>query len=281
MQWFEILHSTFDLQPPSSLLKLNESAGKVGYWIEQSPRVKESSLDPLYRQFRYSSTFLVLPRSSLPFLATMQNQSLVPSPSNSGRRQSVAALLPEELLDHIFAQFGFDYSPAATVGDRQERYSNLSNMSMVAEGWSRPARRLLFRSVRIWRWSHLQEEVEEGLGKLVRDLEIAQDYRDRVPSLEPASAVFKLLKRLPNLRRLRLVALPFDSFNAADSASMHAAVLFPHLHDLNISDIPSPDSLIVDLLATSGHRIDRLSVHYASGSVASHAVHGQLDFRGK
>ena len=120
----------------------------------------------------------------------------------------------------------------------------------------------------------------EGLGKQVRDLEICGDgYGPTSP--EAASAVFKLLKRLPNLRRLRLVSLPFDSFNSVDSASMRAAALLPHLHDLSISTMPSPHSLIVDLLATSGHRIDRLSVHYVSGAVASHAVYRQIDFRGK
>ena len=53
-----------------------------------------------------------------------------------------------------------------------ERYGNLNNLSVVAEGWTTPARRLLFRKVQIEEWAHLQEEVGEGLGELVRELDI-------------------------------------------------------------------------------------------------------------
>ena len=242
--------------------------------------MEESSLDPLFRLFRYSLEFLVLLLSSLPFLATMQNQSLAPSPSASSRQQSVAALLPEEIVDHIFAQFGYDMMNAYWQ-DHVDGTNNLSNMSVIADGWTMPARRLLFRKVAIWSWSHLQEEVEEGLGKLVRDFKIHGVYWDAVSSLEVAGAVFKLLKQLPNLRRLRLVAPHFDSFSSVDSASMRAAVLLPHLHDLQVSDILSPHSLIVDLLETSDHQISRLSVHSASARVAPHPVYKQIDFRGK
>ena len=196
-------------------------------------------------------------------------------------KQSVAALLPEEILDSIFAQLGLDYSTHARPEDRMQRDHSLSNVSVVAEGWLKPARRLLARRVRILGWTHLQEEVEEGLGKQLRDLDIQGYYREAVTSQEAADAVFRLLKRLPNLRRLRLAGIPCDSFNPIDSSSMHAAVLIPHLHDLNIFLIPFPHSLIVDLLATSGHRIDRLSVDDTSGPVAPHAVYRQIDFRGK
>ena len=274
------LETAFDLQPPSSLLELNGSARTIKYWTERILRVKESSLDPLFRSFRYSLEFPVLPHSSLSFHATMQNQSVSPPMSTPRQPQSVAALLPEEILDSIFAQFGFNYSMDANARDRMERFSILSHMSVVAEGWTRLARRLVFRTVRIKGWTHLQE-VEEGLGKQVRDSEITGAHRDGVPSLEVAGAVLKVLKQVPNLRRLRLVALPFDSFNPVDSASMHVAVLLPHLHDLSTSYIASPHSLIVDLLATSGHRINRLSVHNSSEPLASYAVYRPLDFRGK
>ena len=238
-------------------------------------------MDPLSRSFRYSLEFPVLPHSSLAFLATMQNQSTTLSISTPHQPQSVAALLPEEIVDAIFAQLGLDCSLDAKARDRMERYRNLSYISVVAEGWTRPARRLLFRTVTIREWSHLQEEVREGLGELVRDLEICGSGWHGMTSLEAASAVFRLLKQLPNLRRLRLQSLRFDCFDPADTSSMQATALLPNLHDLNISFIPFPHSLVVDLLATSGHRIDRLSVHFASGAVASHAVYRQIDFRGK
>ena len=193
--------------------------------------------------------------------------------------QSVAALLPEEIVDSILAQFGFNYSLDATVGDQQDRHSNLNNMSVVAEGWTRAARRLLFRTVRIREWSHLQEEVEEGMGEYVRELDIREVHGAKMQ--EVARAIFRLLKRLPNLRRLRLDSIPLDSFDPTDSASMRSAVLLPHLHDLDISHMPSPSSLIVDLLATSGHRIDRLSVYSDLGPMVPPVTYRQLDFRGK
>ena len=162
-----------------------------------------------------------------------------------------------------------------------QRDHSLSNISVVAEGWMRPARRLLCRTVRILGWSHLQEEVEEGLGKQVRDLEVNGDHWHAVTSQEAADAVFKLLKRLPSLRRLRLDSIPCRSSNPTDSSSMHATALLPHLHALSVSDSPFPHSLICDLLATSGHRIDRLSVYSDLGPMVPHVTHGQLDFRGK
>ena len=243
--------------------------------------MKESSLVWLSRSFRYSLEFPVLPHSSLAFLATMQNQSTTLSISTPHQPQSVAALLPEEIVDAIFAQLGLDCSLDAKARDRMERYRNLSNISVVADGWTRPARTLLFRSVRIWSWSHLQEEVVEGLGKQVRDLEVNGDHWHAVTSQEAADAVFKLLKRLPSLRRLRLDSIPCRSSNPTDSSSMHATALLPHLHALSVSDSPFPHSLICDLLATSGHRIDRLYVHNASRVVPLYAIYRQLDFRGK
>ena len=126
------------------------------------------------------------------------------------------------------------------------------------------------------------------MGEYVRELEIrGRAWSGTTTPQEVAGAVFKLLKQLPNLRQLRLFALPFDSFNSVDSVSMHAAVLLPHLHDLDISGIPFPHSLIFDLLTTSDHLIDRLSVYTTSDSPAPPvppappATFRQLDFRGK
>ena len=183
-------------------------------------------------------------------------------------------------MDSIFGQFGYDYSRDAQYHDRLDRDQNLSNVSVVAEGWTRPARRLLFREVKIENRAHLQEEVEEGMGQYVRGLEIRGSGWNGMTSLEAASAVFKLLKQVPNLRRLRLVAPPFDSFDTADSASMRAVVLLPHFHDLSLPNTRFPHSIIFDLLATSGHRIDRLFVNNIYDSLIPHAVYRQLDFRG-
>ena len=211
----------------------------------------------------------------------MHNQSITPSPSIPRQPQSVAALLPEEIIDSILLQLGYDYSTPAWYTNQVGRWGVFSNMSVVAEGWTRSARRLLLRTVRIEEWSHLQEEVEKGMGEYVRELEICGGGWYGVMPQEVASAVFKLLKRLPNLRRLSLDALQFNSFDPADSTSMQTVVLLPHLHDLNISHMPSPSSLVVDLLATFGHRIDRLSVQFDTVQLASHAVCRQIDFRGK
>ena len=195
--------------------------------------------------------------------------------------QSVAALLPEEILDSIFAQFGFNYSLDARWEDRDERNINLNNVSVVAEGWTRPARRLLFRSVKIWSWSHMQEVVEEGVGKQVRVLEIRGAGWKVVTSQEPADAVSKLLKQLPNLRRLRLIDPPFTSFSPIESHKMQSTILLPHLHDLQISTDRSAHSIIFDLLATSNHGLSRLAVHSGrSRPVASQKGPQQLDFRG-
>ena len=46
---FEISLATFDLQPPSLVLELKKSVGTVEQSIQKILRVKESSLDPLYR----------------------------------------------------------------------------------------------------------------------------------------------------------------------------------------------------------------------------------------
>ena len=241
--------------------------------------MKESSLNPLFRCFRYSLTFLVLLRSFLPFLATMQNQALLPSASTSCQPQSVAALLPEEILDSIFAQFGYDFSTDAGESVRLERYSNLSNMSVIAEGWMKPARRLLFRTVKVETWEHLQEEVGEWAGKQVRELEIRTYGWPIVEAWEVASAVFKLLKRLPDLRRLRLFEMPFERFSSVDSTTMQSTVFLPQLDDLLLSGHHrSPHSIISDLLATSS--ISRLTVYVDMGLADPPPTPQHLDFRG-
>ena len=198
-------------------------------------------------------------------------------------QQSIAALLPEEIVHSIFAQFGFDYSMDARWEGRVERDRNLSNMSVVAEEWTRPARRLLFRTVRVRRWAKLKEPVDDWVGQQVQSLRIGESELYGVESGEFGRAVVELLKKLPNLRQLSLVKdygrPPFDHI---DFSSMRSTVFLPQLSELEISDVASPRSIIFNLLATSGHRIHRLSVHcHDDGAGIDPLVTGQqLDFRG-
>ena len=180
LRGFEISLATFDLQPPSSLLKLNGRARQVEAWIERTLRVKESSLDPLFRSFRYSHKFPVLPHFPLLLLPAMQTRSRRRAVATPRRPQSVAALLPEEIVDSIFAQFGYDFSTPSWYPAQLGRLGDLSNMSVVAEGWLKPARRLLFSKVIIEEWEHLQETVDDEAGIQVRELEIRDDKMNAV-----------------------------------------------------------------------------------------------------
>ena len=214
----------------------------------------------------------------------MQTHSRSRAVATPRAQQSIAALLPEEIIDSIFAQLGFDYSMNAPRGDRAERDRNLSNMSVVAEGWTRPARGLLFRTVRVRRWAKLKEPVGDWVGMQVRSLEIHGIRWSGATSGEKGSAVVELLKKLPNLRHLSLIGnygpygpSPFDNI---DLSSMRSTVLLPCLSELEISNNASPRSIIFDLLATSAHRIRRLSVHTIAGRIEPIPGGRQLDFRG-
>ena len=79
----------------------------------------------------------------------MQNRSTTRRIATPLPLQSIAALLPAEIVDCIFFHLDFDYSIDASYENRKEWTPILSNMSVVAEGWKGPARRLLFRNVRI------------------------------------------------------------------------------------------------------------------------------------
>lgn len=193
--------------------------------------------------------------------------------------QSVAALLPEEILDLVFAQFDFNHSLCARRQDRHERDRHLSNMSVVAEGWKRPARTLLFRTVRVKDPVHLQEKADEWAREEVRELEVNYTQWYVPESAEIATATFDLLKQVPKLRRIRLINPPFASFGTA-SPSMQSTLLLPHLCDLSIMTLDSPDSIISDLLATSGRQIRRICMHSNPQSTESLASHQQLDFSG-
>ena len=54
-----------------------ERTRAIDHWIERILRVKESSLDPLSRSFRYALTFLVLPRYSLLLLPICRHAHVV------------------------------------------------------------------------------------------------------------------------------------------------------------------------------------------------------------
>ena len=160
-------------------------------------------------------------------------------------------------------------------------------MSVVAEGWKWPARRLLFRTVRIRinirSWERLQEKVEDWAGVEIRTLDIY--FGDcSADQQKAAKAVFELLKKVPNLRQLRFEDLPFTSFNTVDSTAMQATLLLLHLSDLDLSNFgspnPFPQSVCFDLLKTSGHRISRFAVYgYRMDAIAPSEEH-QLDFGG-
>ena len=106
-------------------------------------------------------------------------------------------------------------------------------------------------------------EVEDWAGGGVRTLDIYCGNWS-VNQQEIAGAVSELLKKVPYLRQLRLHALPFASFNPADSTTMQNNLLLPHLSDLTVSDdesqfpFPFPQSVCFDLLQTSGNRISHL-----------------------
>ena len=199
--------------------------------------------------------------------------------------QSIAALLPAEIVGCNFSHFDLNYSLDAYADDRAERIRTLSNLSVVAEGWNWPARRLLFRTVRIRGLEHIMEHLEERAGLEIRSLllNLSQPNWSTLTRQETVGPIFKLLKKTPNLRQLRLSDLPFTSFNPADSTTMQDTLLLPHLSDLTIigSRNPFPQSVVSGLLKTSGHRISRFKVSgYQLDTIAPSEEH-QLDFGGK
>ena len=169
----------------------------------------------------------------------MQTRSRTHALTSPRPPQSIAALLPAEIVDCIFFHLDFDYSIDASYADRKGCKPILSNMSVVTEGWKGPARRLLFRNVRIRSWEHLQEKVEDWAGGEASGLEL-EFWNWTANQYEVAKAVPQLLQKVPNLRQLRLDRLPFTSFSPAGSATMQTSLLLPHLSDLTITHCNSP-----------------------------------------
>ena len=175
--------------------------------------------------------------------------------------QSVAGLLPAEIVDCIFSHFDFDYSIGAPRKDRMDLTRNFSNMSVIAEGWKGPARRLLCRTVRIESWDQLAEGVPEWARGGLQNARIQAISWEEAQPHKAASALFKFFQHAPNLRVLRLTYPPVRSFDAGDSTLMRTTHFLPLLRDLTVdSHRQVPHSVIYDILATSDRQISRLDL---------------------
>ena len=231
-------------------------------------------LNPLFPEF---SSF---PCSPLPRFADMQDQSTALLMTALTPTQSIAALLPPEIVDCIFSHFDFDYSIEADEADGIERTSNLSNMSVIAEGWKGPARRLLCRTVCVWSWDRLAKGVPEWARGGLQNAQIDGDGWEVRRSEETAGALFHFLRGAPSLRLLRIDHLPFASFNPADSMRMRTTHLLSRLRDLTIfGDEPVPHAVISDILATSNRQISHLHLRSARRAI-SPIPSERLDFGG-
>ena len=206
----------------------------------------------------------------------MQNQSLLPSPSTPDQPQSIAALIPEEIVDSVIQHLSFDYSMDVDWQEYMERVECLSSVSRVVSGWKEPARRMLMRSIKLSTLEGLQT-MPEWASDLVGTLEL--DLLRRVGDVKPvvlAHAVSQFLQRLPFLTTLSLCHLPFPIFPAADSLILRSNVFLPHLRDLRLYTRHSFD-LILDILTTTNHSISRLDI---SEGAELFSGEGMFDFKG-
>lgn len=173
--------------------------------------------------------------------------------------QSVAALLPRELLDNIFEHFDFNYSQDARQQQRDERDKTLQSVAVVVRAWMVPAKRLLFRNVTIASWAHLCKTVDEWVGATVRTLRIFTGAFDS--NAEPftcATLVFRLISVLPNLQSIHFYRLPFTRFNPSDSDTLRSTLLLPSLLDIQLHTDSPARSIISDLLLASNRNISSL-----------------------
>ena len=207
--------------------------------------------------------------------ATPDHSAVIPTPS-----QSTAALLPPEIVDCIFEHFDFDYSLETRQQDQIVRSDNLSNMSVIAEGWRGPARRLLCRTVCVWRWEQLAEGVPEWARGGLQNASIQHSSWRGAQSHDAASAFFKFFQHAPNLRLLHLDCPPFHSFDASDSVLMRTTPFLPLLRDLTVSSGgPFPHSVISDILAASDYQVRRLRLQ-TYRSITPPIPRERLDFGG-
>ena len=153
-------------------------------------------------------------------------------------------------------------------------------MSVIAEGWKGPARRLLCRTVVVKKWDRLAKGVPEWAKQGLQNVSIDSACWSGSQLQEAADALFKFLMRALNLRLLRLDSLPFHSFGADSSALLRTTHLLPFLNDLTIfSDRPFPQSVIADILATSNGQINRLHLQNGPYTIAP-ITSERLDFGG-
>lgn len=206
-----------------------------------------------FPEFRRLSPPHVLPARNMR-TRTRTRSATVPRPP-----QAIAALLPPEIVDCIFSHFDFDYAMDASREDSSERSRTLSAMSVIAEGWTGPARRLLCRTVFIGDWDELVKGVPEW-ARGVKNLTVDYSQFIVVNPAHGAIALFQLLESVPNLQRLHLSVLPFRSFSPAASKLMRTTPLLPHLRDLFITNQTFARPILADLLATSNYKITRLHV---------------------
>ena len=210
----------------------------------------------------------------------MQTHSRIRSVTFPHPSQSVAALLPAEIVDCIFSHFDFDYSIHTDSLDRAKRSSNLSNMSVIAEGWKGPARRRLCRTVRFVRWDQLAEGVPEWARGGLQTANIQHTSWEEVQPHKAANALFKFFQHAPNLRVLKLSYPPFQSFDAGDSTLMRTTHFLPFLDDLTVDSHGNfPHSVISDILTTSDRQLIRFRLWHAGTDF--HPILGErLDFGG-
>lgn len=181
--------------------------------------------------------------------------------------QSVAALLPEEILDCVFSHFDFDYS--LDGGDEIKRDKILSGISIVAQRWKEPARRLLFRNIRIFNWNHLPMPASEWARTAVRTLRIDGETFDW--SEDPvvcSKAFFNLVVQFKNLQSLYFSGFPFYRFTPQLSARMRSDNSSLPSSTYNCSETPpldpsSPTSSSLPI-ATSRPSITRTATNLGS-----------------
>ena len=193
--------------------------------------------------------------------------------------QSIAALLPAEILDCIFSHFYSAYSLDAQIGSRIDRDDNLIRFSLVAPAWNGTARRFL-RRVTIASFEHLGEEVPDWVGGAVRSLKVGlggailtKRQKESAPRM-----LLKVLQKLPSLRQLSLSYFPFSAFDAADLTTFRTTQLLPHLQELRIYGDGQIQRMIPEIIATSGGRISNVT---CSLKRADSQVHHPLDFGGQ
>ena len=102
----------------------------------------------------------------------------------------------------------------------------------------------------------------------------------RLASREMGGALFDLLKKLPNLRIFRTHFLPFMQFPTVAFLQMRHSAMLPHLTEITIFGDPFAPAVVLDLLATSNHRISRLKMWTTTPRHKAPLLPEQFDFRG-